>query len=42
MTANNSKSFLDYFNKFKDEYNNSYHRSIGNKPTDANYFAWTE
>ena len=28
MTANNSKSYLDYLNKVLYEYNNSYHRSI--------------
>ena len=29
MTANDSKSYLKYFNKLVDEYNNAYHRSIG-------------
>ena len=29
-------------NKLKDEYNNSYHRSIGKKPLDADYSAMTE
>ena len=31
MTANNSKSYLGYLNKLVDEYNNTYHRSIGQK-----------
>ena len=31
MTANNKKSYLGYFNKLVDEYNNTYHRSIGKK-----------
>ena len=28
MTANNSKSYLPYFNKLVDQYNNTYHYSI--------------
>ena len=28
MTANDSKSYLDYMNKLVDQYNNSYHRSM--------------
>ena len=31
MTANNTKSYLVYFNKLVDEHNNTYHRSIGKK-----------
>ena len=37
MTANNSKSYLHYLNKSADEYNYTYHRSIGKKPIHANY-----
>ena len=29
MTANNNKSYLGSLNKLADEYNNSYHHSIG-------------
>ena len=39
MTANDSKSYLSYLNKLIDEYNNSYHRSIGKKPIGINYSA---
>ena len=42
MTANNSKSYLGYLNKSVDEYNNTYHRSIGKKSIDADYSALTE
>ena len=35
-------AYLGYLNKLVDEYNNSYHRSIGKKPIDANYSALTE
>ena len=31
ITAYNSKSSLGYLNKLVDEYNNSYHHSIGKK-----------
>ena len=31
MTANDSKSYLSYFNKLVDQYNNTYHLSI-NRP----------
>ena len=42
MTANDSKSYLDYLNKLLDEYNNSYHYSNGKTPIDADYSASTE
>ena len=42
MTANASKSYLSYLNKLVDEYNNTYHCSIGKKPIDADYSALTE
>ena len=42
MTANDSKSYLSYLNKLIDEYNNSYHRSIGKKPIGINYSALSE
>ena len=38
MTAN-SKFYL---NKLVYEHNNTYHRSIGKKPVDADYFALTK
>ena len=31
MITNDSKSYLEYLNKLVDEYNNTYHRSIGKK-----------
>ena len=31
MAANNSKSYLPYLNKLVDQYNNTYHHSIGKK-----------
>ena len=31
MTANNSKSYLAYLNKLKDQYNNTYHHHINKK-----------
>ena len=42
MTGNDSKSYLNYLNKLADEYNNTYHRSIGKKTIDADYSALTE
>ena len=42
MTANDSKSCLAYLNKLVGEYNDSYHYSIGKKPTHANYSALPE
>ena len=35
MTANDSKSYLGYLSKLVDQYNSSYHRSIGKRPLDA-------
>ena len=32
ITANNSKSYVGYLNKLVDQYNNTYHHSIGKKP----------
>ena len=42
MTANRSKSYLPYLNKFVDQYNNTYHHSINKKPISADYSALTE
>ena len=42
MTANDSKSYLGYLNEVVDKSNNTYHRSIGKKPIDADYSASTE
>ena len=42
MTTNNSKSYLSYFNKLVDQYNNTYHHSVGGKPINAYYSALTE
>ena len=42
VTANNNKSYLDYFNKSVDEYNDSYCHCIGKKPINANYSAFTK
>ena len=35
--ANNSKSYLSDLNNLVDEYNKTYHNSIGKKPIDADY-----
>ena len=40
--AYNSLSYLYYLDKLVDEYNNTYRRSIGKKPIDADYTALTE
>ena len=42
VTAYNNKSYLDYFNKSVDEYNNSYYHCIGKNPINANYSAFTK
>ena len=42
MTANYKKSYLGYFNKLVDKFNRSYYRSIGKKPTGADYSPLTE
>ena len=42
MTANDSKSYLLYFNKLVDQCNNTYHHSINKKPLNADYSALTE
>ena len=42
MTANNNKSYLGYINEFADEYNNTYHYSVGKNSIDANYFVFSE
>ena len=38
MTTNNSKSYLPYLDKLVDQYNNTYHHSIGIKT--INCFSW--
>ena len=42
MTANNSKSYLDYLSKFVDQYNNTYNRSIGKNLIYAIYYDLTK
>ena len=42
MTANDIKSYLSYLNKLVDQYNNTYHHSIGKKSINADYSALTE
>ena len=42
MAANNSKPNLGYLNKLVDEYNNTYHCSIGKKPICAGHSALSE
>ena len=42
MTANDNKSCRCYLNKLLDDYNNTYHYSIGKQPIDAGYFALTK
>ena len=39
MTANDSKSYLSYLNKFVDQYNNTYHDFINKRPTSVDYSA---
>ena len=42
MAANDSRSYLGFFNKLVDEYNYAYHRSTGKKPVDTEYSTLTE
>ena len=42
MAANDRKSCLSYLNKLVDQYNNTYHHSIGKKPINADYSALNE
>ena len=42
MTANDSKFYLSYMNKLVDQYNNTYHYSIGKKYINVDYSALTE
>ena len=42
MTANDRKSYLSYLNKLLDEYKNTYHHSINEKPINADYSDLTE
>ena len=42
MKANDSKSDLAYLNKLVDQYNNTYHHSIGKKAINVDYSALTE
>ena len=42
LTANNKKFYLGFWNKLVDEYNNTYHRSVGKKPVNADYFTSTK
>ena len=37
LRAGDSKSYLSYLNKLVDQYNNTYHHSIGKKPANADY-----
>ena len=40
--THNKKFYLGYLNKLVDEYNNTYHLSIGKKPIDADFSALTK
>ena len=42
MTANDSKYYLSYLIKLVDQYNNTYHHSVGKKPINADYSILTE
>ena len=42
MTANVSKSYLDYLNKYVDEYNNAYHCSFSKNPINVDCSVLTE
>ena len=37
MTVNDSKSYLPYLNKSLDQYNNTYHHSINQKPINTDF-----
>ena len=41
MTANDSRSYLSYLKNLVDQYNNTYHHSIGKNPINAYYSALT-
>ena len=42
MTANDSKSYLNYLNKLVDQCKNTYHHYISKKPINADYSALTK
>ena len=42
MAANERKSYLSYLNKLLDQYDNTYHHSIGERPINADYSALTK
>ena len=42
MTVNDSRSYLPYLNKSVDQYNNTYHHSINQKPINADFSASNE
>ena len=42
MSANDSKFYLLYLNILVDQYHNTYHHSINEKPTNADYSVLTE
>ena len=42
MTGNNRRSYLGYWDKLIDEYNDTYHNSIHKKPVDAGYSVLAE
>ena len=42
MIAKRSKSYFSYLNKLVDQYNNTYHHSIGEKLINADYTVLTE
>ena len=42
MAANVRKSYLSYLNKLLDQYNNTYHHSIDEKPIITDYSGLTE
>ena len=42
MAVNDRKSYLSFLNKLVDQYNNTYHYFIGEKPINANYSTLTE
>ena len=42
VTTNDSKSYLPYFNKLSEQYDNTYHNSINKKPINADYLTLAE
>ena len=42
IIANDTKPYISYLNKLVDKYNNTYCHSVGKKPINTDYSAFTE